>query len=152
MSCYVLTNDYVLLQVNMNGLKHSYGLVNKCGDTMALSAWSRSKFLEEYKVDYINNNLSESFNSWVSKTKDMYIVQMLDQIRQMIIKKFEIRWKISRKMIRRIIPHFTRTLNEQSKNMKGHEVLICGNSTTEVTMAALRHAVNLGETTFSCQT
>ena len=32
--------------------------------------WSRSKFSEECKVDYINNNLSECFNSWVSKTKD----------------------------------------------------------------------------------
>jgi hypothetical protein len=27
--------------------------------------WSRSKFSEECKVDYINNNFSESFNSWV---------------------------------------------------------------------------------------
>jgi hypothetical protein len=112
--------------------------------------WSRSKFSEECKVDYINNNLSESFNSWVSKTKDMHIVQMLDQIRQMIIKKFEIRRKIGRKMVGRIIPQITRTLNEQSKNMKGHEVLMCENSTAEVTVAAVRHAVNLGEKTCSC--
>jgi hypothetical protein len=40
--------------------------------------WSRSKFSEECKVDYINNNLLKSFNSWVSKIKDMHIVQMLD--------------------------------------------------------------------------
>jgi transposase-like protein len=32
--------------------------------------WSRSKFSEDCKIDYINNNLSESFNSWVSKTKN----------------------------------------------------------------------------------
>jgi hypothetical protein len=32
--------------------------------------WSRSKFFEVCKVDYINNNLSECFDSWVSKTKD----------------------------------------------------------------------------------
>jgi hypothetical protein len=32
--------------------------------------WSRRKFSEDCKVDYINNNLSECFNSWVSKTKD----------------------------------------------------------------------------------
>ena len=31
--------------------------------------WSRSKFFENCMVDYINNNLSESFNSWVSKIK-----------------------------------------------------------------------------------
>ena len=29
--------------------------------------WSRSKFSEDCKVAYINNNLSECFNSWVSK-------------------------------------------------------------------------------------
>jgi hypothetical protein len=111
--------------------------------------WSRSMFSKECKIDYINNKLSESFNSWVSKIKDMHIVQILDQIRQMIIKKFEIRRKIGRKMARRIIPHITRTLNEQSKNMKGHEVQICGNSTTEVIVTAMRHAVNLGEKTCS---
>jgi hypothetical protein len=65
----------------------------------------------------------------------------------MIIKKFEIRRKIGRKMVGRIIPHITRTLNEQSKNMKGHEVLMCGNSTAEVIVAAVRHTVNLGEKT-----
>jgi hypothetical protein len=80
------------------------------------------------------------------------MVQMLDHMRQMIIKKFEIRRKIGKKMVGRIIPHITRTLNEQSKNMKGHEVLMCGNSTAEVTMAAVRHAVNLGEKTCSCWT
>jgi hypothetical protein len=30
--------------------------------------WTRSKFSEESKVDYINNNLSECF-SWISKVK-----------------------------------------------------------------------------------
>jgi hypothetical protein len=34
--------------------------------------WSRSKFLEQCNVNYINN-LSECFNSWVSKTKDMHV-------------------------------------------------------------------------------
>jgi hypothetical protein len=42
--------------------------------------WSRSKFSEDCKVDYINNNLSDSFNSWVSKTKEFQIVDMLDHI------------------------------------------------------------------------
>jgi hypothetical protein len=88
----------------------------------------------------------------VSKTENMHIVQMLDHIRQMIIKKFEIKQKIGRKMVGRIITYVTRTLNEQNKNMKGHEVLICGNSTAEVTVHAVRHAVNLGEKTYSCQT
>jgi C1A family cysteine protease len=36
--------------------------------------------------------------------------------------------------------------------MKGHEVLICGNSTAEVAVAAVRHAINLGEKICSCWT
>jgi hypothetical protein len=113
--------------------------------------WSRSKFLEECNVEYINNNLSKRFNNWVPQTKDMHIVQMLDQIRQMIIKKFEIRQKIGKKMVGRITSHITKTLNEQSKNMKGYEVIQCGNSTTEVIVAIVSHAVNLRENTCSCR-
>jgi transposase-like protein len=37
--------------------------------------WSRNKFSKDCKVDYINNNLSESFNSWVSKTKEHQIME-----------------------------------------------------------------------------
>jgi hypothetical protein len=102
--------------------------------------WSRSKFSEHCKVDYINNNLSESFNSWVSKTKDIHIVQMLGKIREKIIIKFEMRHKIGSKMRGRIIPTITKALNAQSKNIKGHEVVMCENGTAEVTIAAIRHA------------
>jgi hypothetical protein len=40
----------ILLQVKMNGTKHSCGSVNKCGDTMASSAWIAARaadFLKE---------------------------------------------------------------------------------------------------------
>ncbi|EEE58587.1 hypothetical protein OsJ_09914 [Oryza sativa Japonica Group] len=83
--------------------------------------WSRSKFSEECKVDYINNNLSECFNSWVSKTKDRRIVDMHDVIRQMIITKFVARNNFAGKMEGRIIPAITKSLNAQSKNIKDHE-------------------------------
>jgi hypothetical protein len=35
--------------------------------------------------------------------------------------------------------------------MNDHEVLLCGNSTAEVTLVAVRHGVNLGEKTYSCR-
>jgi hypothetical protein len=47
----------ILLQVKMNGPKHSYGSVNKCGDTMASSAWVAAR-----DVDFLNKNLI-----WVQK-------------------------------------------------------------------------------------
>jgi hypothetical protein len=73
--------------------------------------WSRSKFSEDCKVDYINNNLSECFNSWVSKCKDFQVVDMHDRIRQMIIEKWVLRDKIGRKMVGSIIPSIIHALN-----------------------------------------
>nr|XP_020200415.1 uncharacterized protein LOC109786244 [Aegilops tauschii subsp. strangulata] len=57
--------------------------------------WYRSKFNEIYKVDYVNNNLAESFNSKVRKVKALLIVDMLDKIRQMIMEKFDLRMRIA---------------------------------------------------------
>lgn len=113
--------------------------------------WTRSKFSELSKVDYINNNLSECFNSWVVKTKDKHIVDMLDQIRQMIINKFVEREKIARNMQGTIIPSIIQDLNAKSKAIKDHEVLICGGFTAEVTVSTIRHSVNMDQKTCSCR-
>ena len=72
--------------------------------------WSRSKFSNQCKVDYINNNLSESFNNYVRKVKDLQILKMHDMIRQMIISKFEARRKIAMSMEGSIIPDTTKAL------------------------------------------
>jgi hypothetical protein len=39
----------ILLQVKINGPKHSYGLVNKCGDTMASSGWVAARAVDFLK-------------------------------------------------------------------------------------------------------
>ena len=113
--------------------------------------WSRSKFFENCKVDYINNNLSESFNSWVSKTKDFQIVDMHDKIRQMIIGKFVLRAKIASNMTGTIIPSIIAALNAKVKSIKDHEVLICGAGCAEVTVNRFRHAINLEHHTCTCR-
>jgi hypothetical protein len=53
--------------------------------------WAKSKFGEGCKVDYVNNNLAESFNAWIRKTKGFHVVELLDKIRQMLMVKFELR-------------------------------------------------------------
>lgn len=113
--------------------------------------WSRSKFSDLCKVDYINNNLSESFNSWVSKTKDLQIVDMHEKIRHMIVAKFDLRAKIARNMEGKIIPAITKDLNAQSNAIRDHEVIRCGDGTAEVTVSTITHAVNLNERTCSCR-
>jgi hypothetical protein len=57
--------------------------------------WARSKFNEACKVDYVNNNLVECFNSRIRKIKVLHLVDMLDKIRQMLMVKFELLQKIA---------------------------------------------------------
>jgi hypothetical protein len=57
--------------------------------------WARSKFNEACKVDYVNNNLAECFNSWIRKIKGLHLVDMVDKIRQMLMIKFELRQRIA---------------------------------------------------------
>jgi hypothetical protein len=75
--------------------------------------WSISKFSDYCKVDYINNNLSESFNNWVKEVKDLQIVEMHDTIRKMIIDKFELRNKIAISMEGKIIPSILEALTSK---------------------------------------
>ena len=70
-------------------------------------------------------------------------MDMHDKIRQMIIEKFILRAKIASKMSGTIIPAVTNALNAKAKSIKGHEVLICGARTAEVTVNIFRYAINL---------
>jgi hypothetical protein len=136
---------------HMSKIEEKCPVVMKWLDENHSYVWTRSKFGEDCKVDYINNNLSESFNSWMSKTKAFQIVDMHDRIRQMIISKFDLRHKIGRDMKGRIIPSIIAALNEQSKVIKDHEVLRFGDGTAKVTVSTIRHSVNLEQMTCSCQ-
>ncbi|KAG8098713.1 hypothetical protein GUJ93_ZPchr0013g36910 [Zizania palustris] len=82
--------------------------------------WSRSKFNEVCKVDYVNNNLAESFNSWIRAIKGLHLVDMLDKIRQMIMGKFELRQRISdAKFVgHKILPSVMKTLHAKTRNLR----------------------------------
>ena len=56
--------------------------------------WYRSAFNTDIKCDHINNNLAESFNNKVKELKDLPVHDMVDQIRIMIMRLWELRRKI----------------------------------------------------------
>jgi hypothetical protein len=82
--------------------------------------WARSKFNEACKVDYVNNNPAESFNSWIRKIKGLYLVDMLDKIRQMLMIKFELHQRIlSQKFVgHKIITSVIKTLHAKTRCLK----------------------------------
>jgi hypothetical protein len=119
--------------------------------------WARSKFNEIYKVDYVNNNLAESFNTWIRKVKGLHVVDMLDKIRQMIMAKFELRQKIAAENFvgHKIIPDVMKSLHAKTRSLK---MTLTKNNPYEAEVTAVdkekrewRYPVNILNRTCSCR-
>ena len=54
--------------------------------------WIRSQYRTLSKVDYVTNNLAESFNNWIKPEKVKHLDDLLDTIRQKILIKWN-HWK-----------------------------------------------------------
>nr|KAJ0204105.1 hypothetical protein LSAT_V11C500286440 [Lactuca sativa] len=57
--------------------------------------WSRSKFGTLVKCDYITNNISETFNSWVGDIRYKPVLDLLDAIREKLMKRFDKKRRIN---------------------------------------------------------
>ena len=119
--------------------------------------WARADFTELSKVDYVNNNLAESFNSRIKKYKGLHLVDLLDKIRQYIMEKFDLRKRIciDHFIGHYILPAVMKTLMEKTK---GLEMSIVRRSPTEVEVTATdrekrewRYPVHLEKWTCSCR-
>jgi hypothetical protein len=118
-----------------NPRKHAYHLkqmyskpkVQEYLEAHHTKMWARSKFNQVCKVDYVNNNLAESFNSKLKKVKALQIVDMFDCLRQRSIVKFELRRRIAEKLEgHRILPAVVKALNEKTRG-----ILVSSNSVSQ---------------------
>ena len=115
--------------------------------------WTRSQFSTRSKVDYVTNNLAESFNNWIKEHKSLNLDDFLDKIRQLLMSKWNQRRKISRKLDGLILPHIIKKLNEQSRELE-LEVKECSEEVGEVTAlggSGFRFVLNLLDRTCSCR-
>jgi hypothetical protein len=76
--------------------------------------WKRYQFLEISKVDYVTNNIAESFNSWIREEKSLPVIPLFDRIRQMIMEKMDLRRRISYKLHGEILPCVVKDVNAKS--------------------------------------
>jgi transposase-like protein len=58
--------------------------------------WTRSQFRTICKVDYVTNNLAESFNNWIKRYKSMNLDDLMDKIRQLFMMKWNKGEKLKR--------------------------------------------------------
>jgi len=61
--------------------------------------------------------LAECFNNWIKKIKGLNLDDLLDNFRQLIMDKWDIRRDISNKMEEAILPHIIKDLREKSRNL-----------------------------------
>ena len=115
--------------------------------------WSRSQFSTICKVDYVTNNLAESFNNWIKQLKSLNLDDLMDKIRQLLMVKWNQRRKIGKKFDGLILPHIIKLLIEKSRELS-LEVSECSEEVAEVTAlggSGFRFVVNLVEQTCSCR-
>ena len=118
--------------------------------------WARSKFSDDIKCDYIDNNLAEAWNSWIKEHKDLPVHCMADAIREKIMILFAKRRKISRALPPGILPGIIHQLNAASRGL-GHLKISKGHpDQAEVTEVykdeeVRRHVVYLSQKICTCR-
>uniref|UniRef100_A0A0A8Z6S2 SWIM-type domain-containing protein n=1 Tax=Arundo donax TaxID=35708 RepID=A0A0A8Z6S2_ARUDO len=116
--------------------------------------WSRSMFSNEVTCDYVNNNLTESFNSWIKKIKDLPPVELIDKLRQMTMDLWDKRRRIGNKFSGNILPTIIKQFKARTRGL-GQMKISKGQHTAKVfgfhsDMRPWRHVVELSTFTCSC--
>jgi hypothetical protein len=79
--------------------------------------WYRSGFNTAIKCDHINNNFAESFNNKVKELKDLPVHDMVDQIRVMIMRLWELRKRIGDVLQGDKLPPVVQQVVNRSRNL-----------------------------------
>jgi hypothetical protein len=104
---------------------------------------------------YGNNNMPECFNECVMTIKNMYLVDLLDRLRQMVMVLWYKRRKIGNKLSGNMLPAIIRQLNDKMSRLGNLKVWKGGYQSGEVfgnfqDMTQWRHVVDLNTHTCSC--
>ena len=79
--------------------------------------WYRSGFNTAIKCDHINNNLAESFNNKGKELKDLPVHDMVDQIRIMIMRLWELRRRLGDVLQGDKLPDVVQQVVNRSRNL-----------------------------------
>jgi hypothetical protein len=123
--------------------------------------WKRYQFSETSKVDYVTNNIAESFNSWIRTEKSLPVIPLFDKIRQMIMEKMDLRRRIAYKLCGKILPRVVKEVNAKSRGLpyvhtfsnKDHDnvALLAEVQGVAKDLQPWRHALDLTNRTCTCR-
>lgn len=94
--------------------KKSLGVVNWLQDKPAYQ-WSRSHFSSYPKCDVLTNNLCESFNNMIKRAREKLILSMLEDIRDLLMKRLNIKRTMCQKWFGDLCPNALQRLERAKK-------------------------------------
>ncbi|XP_023770327.2 uncharacterized protein LOC111918938 [Lactuca sativa] len=132
-------------------------IATKCADAISYlnenhkKIWSRSKFGTLVKCDYITNNISESFNSWVGDIRYKPVLDLLDAIREKLMERFDKKRNKVKKWKGPLVPKAKKYLKTITKNLGEYQVCRSSDNKAEVKFKGYRWDVVLDEKKCSCR-
>jgi hypothetical protein len=115
------------------------------------STWSRAWFSTFTKCDLIVNNLSECFNAWILKSRDLPIISMMEMLRKKLMKRYQKKREGISTMEGRICPKIRARLDECGQDAGHCYCTYAGDGLFEVTHMEKQYVVNLVRRTCGCR-
>ncbi|KAK3220088.1 hypothetical protein Dsin_014058 [Dipteronia sinensis] len=81
--------------------------------------WARHAFQLSFKDDHITNNMLECFSSWIKEERDKHVLQLLENLRRIIMVLFCEEWAEAEKLNDSITPSARENLTTNEKKKQG---------------------------------
>ncbi|KAG5579914.1 hypothetical protein H5410_050541 [Solanum commersonii] len=125
-----------------------------CGDLLHYEkkTWCKTYFKEHAKCDVVENNICETFNSWILAARHKSIITMLKEIRHKIMDRNVEMRKFVDTWISDISPMTSLVLEENKDYAKDCQVRFNGQFEYEILDGHYRHIIDIRKKTCTCRT
>ncbi|XP_042487523.1 uncharacterized protein LOC122067749 [Macadamia integrifolia] len=113
--------------------------------------WFRHAFDFRCKSDHITNNMTESFNQWISSVKSKHILILINEIRKQLLEVVEPRYRMCCIYTGNITPRIQKMLTVIRTESRWCIVLASGLDEFEVTYCNYRSVVDLKKRSCGCK-
>lgn len=113
--------------------------------------WARHTFDPRVKTDHItNNNISESFNSWIGELRVKPILKLVDGLRAKLMTRLHTRYQKGRGWESEVPPTIIEKLNKAKKDSRKCTLQVAATNEFEVIDKDRYYIVNLDTRTCQC--
>ncbi|KAK1264527.1 hypothetical protein QJS04_geneDACA014345 [Acorus gramineus] len=129
---------YIVFEGCVSALRECDGGAAAWLDGVNSMVWSRCKFGTTANCHYLTNNLSESFNAWVSDIRGCQLIYLVDGLRLKLMVRMDQRRHQASRWKGRLVPHVRKYLQDILKDLGAYIVKRSTDMRAEVTGTEFR--------------